>query len=203
VTNARHGWKAKAGIRERVLAEIGPERAIVLDAFAGAGLMWQAVWKHAAGYVGCDRTWHHDGRLCFVADNRRVLRCIDLSPFTIFDLDAFGSPWEAALIIAARRPLRPFERVGLVLTEGSWIATRKSVGKLSTLPPALMQAAGLARTPLANERLHADVISRALQGVARRLGGQIVKRWEAIGTTASRMRYLGVVLERDQTREPA
>lgn len=203
VLNAKHGWKAKVQIRRLVMDELGPDRTVVFDAFAGSGLMWREVWRHAAGYVGCDKVWHNDGRCCYVGDNRRVLRCIDLSRFTCIDLDAFGSPWEQALIVAARRTLREGERLGLILTEGSWIATRQSLGRISTLPAALMQAAGMTRTPLANERLHVEVISRALAGVAAKLGGQIVKRWEAIGSTASRMRYLGVVLEGRQDREAA
>jgi hypothetical protein len=65
--------------------------------------MWTHVWREAAGYVGCDLKWFADERCCYVADNRRVLRCADLSSFTCFDLDAYGSPWEQALIVAARR----------------------------------------------------------------------------------------------------
>jgi hypothetical protein len=39
----------------------------------------------------------------FCADNTRVLRAIDLSRFSIFDFDAYGSPWVQAVILADRR----------------------------------------------------------------------------------------------------
>ena len=81
--------------------------------------MWREVWHAAAGYVGCDLKWYRDERLAYVADNRRVLRAIDLAPFNVFDFDAWGAPWEQVLILIARRPLLPGERIGLVLTEGS------------------------------------------------------------------------------------
>ncbi|MDP3767758.1 MAG: hypothetical protein Q8S13_07065 [Dehalococcoidia bacterium] len=192
VTNARHGWKAKVQIREHVMAELGAERTIVFDAFAGAGIMWREVWSRAAGYVGCDERWHNDERRCFVADNRRVLRCIDLAPFTIFDADAYGSPWEALLIIAARRKIQPGERIALVLTEGTSLKTRWG----SQLPNALSEAAGLTRAAARGAgRVHDEIIGRALAGVVDRMGGRIVRQWRAMGTTTAAVRYLGVVLE--------
>src|SRR5262252_2796473 len=87
---------AKIEIRRNLLAAIKPAR--VFDAFAGAGELHDAVWCEAAEYVGCDEKWFRDHRLMYVADNRRVLRAVDLTAFNIFDLDAYGSPWEQALI---------------------------------------------------------------------------------------------------------
>jgi hypothetical protein len=34
------------------------------------------------------------------ADNRRVMRTVDLALFSIFDLGSFGLPWVQAIIIA-------------------------------------------------------------------------------------------------------
>lgn len=96
---------AKIKIRENVLLAIGTDRASVFDAFAAAGELHKAVWHRAHSYVGCDLQFFRDDRMAFVADNRRVLRSIDLAQFNLFDLDAFGSPWEQAYIIAKRRPL--------------------------------------------------------------------------------------------------
>lgn len=193
VENAKLGWKAKVQIRQHVLEQITPARAVVFDAFAGPGLMWAEVWKHAAGYVGCDERWHPDARCCFVADNRRVMRCVDLAPFTIFDLDAFGSPWDQALILAARRHLAPGERVGLVLTEGTWMKTRTGTG----WPAGLRQATGISRTAgeMGDKGFHDELIGRALRSVVRKMGGTIVRQWRAVGVTGARMRYLGLVIE--------
>lgn len=191
VENAHAGWKAKVEIRRRVLEALTPEKAVVFDAFAGPGLMYSEVWKHAARYVGCDEKWHRDDRCCYVADNRRVMRCTDLTPFTCFDLDAYGSPWEQALILAARRPVKPGERVGLVITEGTSLYTR-----FSQVPYAMREAAGLLPAiSLGAGRMHDDLIARALRGIVRRMHGTIVKEWRAMGVSGAQMRYLGVIVE--------
>jgi hypothetical protein len=113
------------------------------------------------------------------------------SCFTVFDLDAFGSPWEQALILAARRPVAPGERIGLVLTEGSQLKTR-----FGGLPLAMRIAAGMApEADLGLGRMHDEMIARALRGVVRRMGARVVKEWAARGFTGAGMRYHGAVLE--------
>jgi hypothetical protein len=192
VHNAKHGWKAKVEIRQRVMGEIGgPEKARVFDVFAGPGVMWAEVWKHAAHYVGCDQEWFRDDRLVYVADNVRVLRCVDLSPFNIFDLDAFGSPWEQALIIAARRRVAKGERIGFIFTEGTSLKTR-----FGQLPKAMSQAAGIsANGNMGIGRWHDEIIARSINGVLRRMNCVMVKQWKAIGLTGAQVRYIGVVAE--------
>jgi len=198
IDNAAAGRAAKVEIRARVLAAVTPARAVVFDAFAGAGVMFEAVWRQAADYVGCDDRWHDDARCCFVADNRRVMRAVDLSRFTVFDFDAYGSPWEQALILAARRPLAAGERLGLVITEGTWLSTKGGV-----MPKTLRQATGVASVVVGNNvrargmhgAMHDELIARALRTVVARLRGRIVQQWRAVGTTGARMRYLGVVVE--------
>lgn len=191
VHNAKHGWKAKVEIRRNVLDQIGAERAKVFDVFAGPGVMWAEVWKHASGYVGCDQEWFRDDRLVYVADNCRVLRCVDLSPFNIFDLDAFGSPWEQALIIAARRRVAKGERIGFIFTDGTSLKTR-----FGQLPKAMSQAAGIsANGNMGIGRWHDEIIARCIAGVMRRMNCVMLKQWRAIGLTGAQVRYLGVVLE--------
>jgi hypothetical protein len=82
--------KAKTIIRADVLDAIGAESAQVFDAFAGDGVMWREVSHRAAGYVGCDLNWYCHERLAYVCDNRRLMRCIDLAPFNVFDFDSLG-----------------------------------------------------------------------------------------------------------------
>ena len=135
--NTAEAERAKITIRRNVLAEVGAEHASVFDAFAGEGRMHAAVWHEAARYIGCDTRFFTDYRPAFVADNRRVLRAIDLAAFNLFDLDFDGSPWEQAYIIARRRKLRPGERLGLVLTEGTGLAS-----KLNTMSAAMALLAG-------------------------------------------------------------
>lgn len=169
---------AKIKIRENVLLAIGTDRASVFDAFAAAGELHKAVWHRAHSYVGCDLQFFRDDRMAFVADNRRVLRSIDLAQFNLFDLDAFGSPWEQAYIIAKRRPLAIGERLGLVLTEGSALGVdfRRMAGM------------GMGRG-------QDWLINRAVDRIAAMMHAAVVHRWQAVGKMGSRMYYIGLVLE--------
>ena len=187
VKNHRAGKAAKIEIREHVLASIG--KAHVFDAFAGTGAMFDAVWSKAESYVGCDLDWTRDERLAYVADNRRVLRAIDLAPFNVFDLDAFGSPWEQAIIVAARRPVAKGERVGLLLTDGSGLALKQN-----NMPKALAELAGLRGKPAGMNRWQDDLIDMALAGLIERMGVSIEKRWQAHRTAGAAVRYIGLIL---------
>jgi hypothetical protein len=180
--------KAKAGIRQRVLDEMLQPR--VFDAFAGSGTMWRAVWREADSYVGCDTTWYRDERIVFVADNCRVLRAIDLSAFNLFDLDAYGSPWEQALIIAARRPVAPGERLGLVMTEGSALNL-----KLGGYPAALRLLCGLQGLPAGGARGRHELLERAIAGLCRRMCVSVIRRWQAERKAGAGVIYIGLVLE--------
>jgi hypothetical protein len=178
----------KARLRELVLAEVD---APVFDAFAGSGEMFRRVWHKAPGYVGCDLRWFpEDPRLAFVADNRRVLRAIDLARFGIFDLDAYGSPWEQVVIIAGRRSVRPGERIGLVLTDGSSLKL-----KMGGAPKALALLCGMRASATGLGSSHDELITRATRGLARRMGCDLVRAWRARGKSAARVIYLALVLE--------
>jgi hypothetical protein len=187
VKNAAAAEAAKVEIRRNILAEIGEAR--VFDAYAGQGAMHAAVWSKAASYVGCDLELAQGPRSAFVADNRRVLRAVDLQAFNLFDLDAYGSPWEAALIIASNRRAGPGERIGMAITEGSSMSLR-----LSSIPTALRVIAGISGDPAGLAREYGAVIDAALAGIARRMGCGIERRWQAQGKTGAAMRYIGLVL---------
>lgn len=188
IRNHPQARAAKAWIRALVLEAVGA--AHVFDAFAGDGRMHADVWSRAASYVGCDLEWFRDGRLAYVADNLRVLRAVDLAPFNVFDLDAFGSPWEQALIIAARRKAAPGERIGLAVTEGSGLAL-----KMGDLPRAMAELLGLRGRPAGSIRWQEELIGQALQRLAQRMGARLVQRWDARRGGGSAMRYIGIVIE--------
>jgi len=188
--NSPTAFAAKVSIRQRVLDAVGADKANVFDAFAGGGEMHAAVWKSAASYIGCDQKWQRDGRTMFCADNRRVMRSIKLDRFNVFDLDAYGVPWEQAIIIADRRPVKPGEVVGMVLTEGGGLSLRNnivpmSVRVLGRLKPGIV---GLSKKQDA-------VINRVIEGLAKRMRCEVVKRWQAEGKTGASMRYIGLVLK--------
>ena len=191
--NAKGATAAKIAIRRNVLQAVASDvadKAIVFDAFAGEGHMHDAVWCQADEYVGCDeRFFPGDSRTAFVADNRRVLRAIDISRFSIFDLDAYGSPWEQLFIIASRRKLRTGEKLGIIITEGQ--ALKMKMGGMSR---ALSLLSGVRATQSGLGRMQDEVVDRALLRVAAAMHGEIAQRWQAIGKVGSRMMYIGVVL---------
>lgn len=194
VNNAKALTAAKAEIRRKVFSAVASAAVAagrgthVFDAYAGAGEMYEAVWKHADRYVGCDLNLFRDGRTAYVGDNRRVLRAIDLQPFNIFDLDAYGSPWEQALIIAANRRVRPGELLGVALTEGSALKL-----KLGGMPNALRLIAGVQGDPAGLARESDRFLDLAIEGFARRLKCEVALQWRAVGKTGARMRYVGIV----------
>ena len=175
-----------------MLDAMGADQAHVFDAFAGAGEMHDQVWVRAASYVGCDLEFYRDDRMAFAADNLRVLRAIDLAPFNVFDFDGYGSPWEQCVILAARRPLLPGERLGLVLTEGSGLDMR-----LRGLPGVMAYLAGMHPLASGAARSPDEIIDRCIVGLTRRMRATVEKRWQAIGKSGTAMRYIGLVLRRE------
>lgn len=141
VHNAPDAHDAKVELRRRVLSIVKP--AHVLDAFCGPdGAMWSGAWREAASYAGCDAEYKWgDPRRRFIGDTYTVLRSIDLQAFNVFDVDTFGCPWTAMLIISARRRWSPGEFGAAVITDGASMDTRFN-GMQS---PAFAEAAGLDR----------------------------------------------------------
>jgi len=182
---------SKVQLRRLVMEAIGADRARVFDAFAGSGVMYRAAWHQAGlGYVGCDLRWFRDGRLAYVADNRRVMRAIDLSSFNVFDLDAYGAPWEQALILADRREVAPGELVGIVLTDGAALNI-----KLGGMPKALRQIVGLTGVPAGGSRSLHDLLDMAIAGLCRRMRCKVVRRWGASGASGAQVSYAALVLQ--------
>jgi hypothetical protein len=183
---------AKIEIRRRVLTAIGADKAHVLDAYAGDGEMFRAVWKEAASYAGCDLRWYPDERLAYVCDNRRLLRVLDLVPFTVFDFDAYGSPWELCYLLAKRRGMARGERLGVVLTEGTGLQI-----KFGGVAKALKMLAGVRGKIPGGIREQPRIIDAGIAGLVRQLGGRLTHRWQADRKGGTSMHYIGLVIERD------
>lgn len=187
VDNHELSLKDKIELRRLVLEAVGGR---VFDCFAGEGSMHAAVWSRApGGYEGCDLRYFPTERLAFVGDCRRVLRNIDLAPFSIFDLDSYGSPWEPAIIIAARRKVAPGERIGFVITEGSGLKL-----KFGALPGALSSLSGAPAKLPGSSRAGKELAGRAILALAKRMKCRIEKIWRAERAQGSAMLYFGVVL---------
>ncbi len=180
---------AKLDLRRRVLLELVGE-ARVLDVFCGRGEMYQGAWRDAASYIGCDeRAWERTDPPRFVADNRRVLRCVDLQAFNVFDLDAYGSPWEQMTILAARRTWAPGERGAVVLTDGSSLKLRWG-GR----PRAMAAMAGLDGTQgVPTTAGVPELIGLALAGWVKRSRVKVLRMWQAEGKPPACVLYTAVV----------
>jgi hypothetical protein len=189
--NNPRAFTAKVDIRRRVMQAIGDETHI-FDCFAGAGEMHAAIWSKATSYTGCDiqfKPLRGDTRLMFAADNRRVLRAVDLSRFNIFDLDAYGSPYEQMLIIADRRSVRSGETIGVVITDGTGLAQKANV------VPIAVRTLARVKSNLVGVFKNRDlVLDRVLLGFAARMRCVIAHRWQADGKTGMSVRYVGLVL---------
>ena len=180
----------KIGLRRWALDAIGPENARVLDLFAGSGAMYRAVWQEAGHYRGCDKVFFRDRRLCYVTDNLRLLRSIDLDGFNVFDLDAYGAPWKTATVLATRRRLVPGETIAVVLTDG---AMRKS--RLGAMESSLSALAGV---PTKMPGVHRDwerVTRAALAEMADRMGATLADM-RAVDQSGRMMYYSAALFTR-------
>ena len=172
VHNTRSGKSAKIDLRRRVLEHVGD--AHVLDVFCGcSGAMYQGAWKEASGYTGIDREWSpEDERRRFVGDAYRIVQAIDLRPFNVVDIDAFGSPWGMAQLLLRRRWSRG-ELGALVVTDGS-------LGRLQygIVPRSMQPLVGVARCAPSDGggRLVQD---RAFWSWVQRAGVEVLHRWQA------------------------
>lgn len=189
VDNHDASYPDKVELRERVLEAIGPAAVHVFDAYAGSGQMHAAVWRRAASYVGVDQKFYPGERLMFVHDCKRVMRQIDLQPFTVFDFDAYGSPWENCCILAARRRVAPGERIGILLTEGSGLKL-----KFGGLPGAMSNLTGMDKGVAGAMRGNKELASRAIRALAKRMRCSVEKTWRAERLQGSMMLYFGIVL---------
>ena len=206
--NADDAHDAKVQMRRAVCDELrarGVVRVSVLDLFAGRGEMFSLGWTRADAYVGCDETWEpSDPGRRYCCDNLVLLRSIPLDGFNVFDCDAFGNPWDAIWILAARRRWAPHEIGALVITDG--MSRRQLVGRiawsmsqLSGMPiesPRILDSHEEHRSGRGSfEMLH----QASLEGFFRRARVQPRRIWRArgfgSGRGGTRMVYTAVVFE--------
>lgn len=177
----------KVRLREEALAAVPDPR--VLDLFAGRGAMHGAVWHRAGRYLGGDKDLSQalaHPAPCHHADAVVLLRGLPLAEFNVFDLDAYGSPWAEVTVLAARRRLRPGERVALVLTDG---APRRAM--LGHTAHALAQLAGEPPGAVGAHRRWPLLARQALEEVARRMGGRLAGLRQAEASLGKRGMWYG------------
>lgn len=186
--NSKKAVKAKIEMRRNILSWIGGYSS-VFDAYGGNGMMYREAWSGCSKYTGCDIELKMDGRKMFCADNIRVLRSIDLSQFNIFDLDAFGSPWEQAAIVAKRRKISGGEKIGLCLTIGDGMNV-----KFGGMPTALSVLAGFRTKIPGGMQQRGEIIDMAINTLCETMNVDIDHRWQAESKSASAMIYVALAL---------
>lgn len=192
--------RAKTDLRLRVLAAMGPGDARVLDTFCGVdGKMYREAWAQAGSYVGCDKEFRmSDTRRRFVGDSLLLLRALDLEAFNVFDVDAYGSPWEALTIIAARRAWKPAKLGAVVYTDGSDGKTKWG-GTTSGLSSVVGSTAS-------HKTLRAPIRDAALAAWLKRARVQPANIWRAVGYSGQvgslKMNYVAVVFRGAAASEP-
>jgi hypothetical protein len=172
-----HDRWADEKIRLRLAALQAVPSAQVLDLYAGGGEMWRRAWRRADDYLGVEmslrKVMQHPAGRVLHWEAERALATLDLAPWTVFDLDPYGSPWPAARVLARRR-LAPGERIAIVLTDGS--VRRAMIGKVE------QRLADLADEPTWQTGAHwrwGAICRAALERLAERMGGRVAEMDES------------------------
>ncbi len=179
----------KAELRQYLLDAI--DKPKVLEVFCGDGEMYRTVWHEADKYTGIDIIKYFDERHTICGDARKSLRVIDdLSEYNIFDIDAYGSPYDVLDDILTLEPdlKKP---VAFCITDGVDMDL-----KLGRVCKGLRKFIGYEHhiAKRANN-LHDSFIKMVCDEVARRLNGKITSFKIATGKTGAAMKYYAFIIE--------
>ena len=195
---------AKAKLRTWLVEQLGGKPRI-LDCFAGPGRMWATAYRSTELYLGIEKEPRglEDRRRLIFCDSRRYLRhrATKLGDFDLFDLYAFGTPYEHLAIICSRlKGLEPGRRVGFCLTDG--LGFNAAMNGMAT---GLLQYIQLERHKgTRTQSLLRDEIAEAAIRKAfseAKLSLVDARRAEKHGSTA--MRYTALLCERTGKRSSA
>jgi len=88
----------------RIDALPNKKQIIVLDCFAGAGLLWNEIKKtHKNIQVVPIEKESQKNKLALIGNNLKYLSSLDLSKFDIIDLDSYGIPFKQLEILFERK----------------------------------------------------------------------------------------------------
>lgn len=191
------GTARKIDLRRRVIESL--DRVAVLESHCGYGHMRNAVYQSAERWDGIDQ---RAGVATLIGDSRKWLRTMDLSPYTVFDIDPWGSPWECVWIVSRRRVLQPGERIGIAITDGT-------VGGGGASSRRSLRAAGWRRQQLEACGFTGDDSPRLVLGanaanMARKLLNEFfapakIVRFYRSQNMAGHTKYFGAVIQAPST----
>lgn len=180
---------AKLGIREYLLKYF--EYSSVLDCFCGDGFMFDNVWHSADEYTGIDiKKFFTKKRKVICADNLKFLKVESIKKYNIFDIDAYGSPYEQLSIIIKKLENEEPKTVGFSITDGTQIDLRmgricKGMAEMTELSVNRIKKA---------HKLHDDLINIVIKNIQKRLKSTIKYSKIATGRTGAGMRYYGFII---------
>jgi hypothetical protein len=181
---------AKQQIRESALCAIDGEK-YTLEVYCGAGEMYQSVWHQSDIYMGIDKVKFFDERNTICGDARKAIRLVDISKFNIFDIDAYGSPYE---ILADILPLVGcHKKIAFVLTDGTNMDL-----KLGRISKGMRFFTGIDfHIAKRANVLHDDFIKDVIAKTCEMLNGKAEGVRIAKGVKGSAMRYYCFIVNRD------
>lgn len=192
---------AKVEIRRWLAAEVkkaNGEDPHVLDCFCAAGMLWDKAYDKTPNYLGLDLRQFDDPRRTIVTECSRYLRHVDvkLETFSIFDLDAFGSPFEQFAIICHRIKLTPGRVVAFVLTDGTGYAAR-----MGNIPRGLLEYVGVQRhkSSQVQSMFRDQIMAMGIEKALRTAGlTELARRGAKLDAKqgSAEMRYIGILARR-------
>ena len=181
---------AKQDLRNNVLSYFDEKH--VLEVFCGSGEMYRDVWHVADTYTGIDIKKQFDERNTICGDALKVVSTIDLDCFNIFDIDAYGSPYDVLNIILNRYQ-GDAKRLAFILTDG--INMDLKMGRICKGLRSLLDVDSKIFKKANN--LHGKIIEDIVDIVAEKLKAKVIHKQFAKGITGAAMRYYAFVIERD------
>ena len=174
--------EAKRLIRRKILSSVDNPK--VLEVFCGAGEMYRDVWRDADDYLGIDKVKFFDERKTICADAIKAVSTIDLSGFNVFDIDAYGSPYDVLKIIIERID-KTKKSYGFVITDGISMDLRlgricKGIRHFTGIDFHVAKRAGV---------LHEQFIRDVMCYISKELNGVAENFVIARGKTGAAMKY--------------
>lgn len=181
---------AKVLLRESIFNEFQYAPS-VLEIFCGSGEMYDAVWKNATKYNGVDVNKYFDERDTICGDAEKALKIINIKQYEVFDIDAYGSPYD--ILYKILNDIGDFRKFGFVITDGTQMDLRmgrvcSGIRKLSGIETKVLKRAHL---------IHDDIIMIIVKNICKKIGGSLQSFKIAKGLTGSGMRYYSFIVNRD------
>jgi len=180
---------AKKDLRNEIIrcAEISN----VIEVYCGKGEMFDLVWNKSDSYIGIDKVKFFDKRNTICGDAVSCLKQIDVTKYNIFDIDAYGSPYECiSEIVRQLEASKNNDKLYFCVTDGLQIDMR--MGRVSKF---MAELSGVNSRRISKaHKMHNIIIKNIIHNISNRLNRRLLSSNIAIGKTGSGMRYYTFIL---------